>query len=378
MRFAARLWSCVLLFVLVCGLKAQVAATGGDAANKAQTGSWKIVYEENFEDPATLFKAGPPAWVPDTYQNTDEFSDGGSFYTQQGVKPPKAFRAEGPFGKDGWLTVAAYSRSDKTSFGDLFEVVPDPADPTNHVLKVSSPKHTDGLVVRPTNALPAKYRVCLRVGYASFGDGKPGGRNGYKGNETAEPWAKDDATVENGFYWLTILDTTPRPHNNVWIHHHRKVVIDSDNNTEAWTNMWEGGKWVPDGRHPVMMFGVDKDSDDHALTGRDFLSWSQGRLQPSGEIRTVDAYKDNTWYSACIAREESDFVLTVSGDFKWGGQQTYVGRIPVSRVYQAEPGIPDFFMFGDPHNNYYRGSVYYDDVKLEMWQEGSETVEGRQ
>jgi hypothetical protein len=32
-------------------------------------------------------------------------------------------------------------------------------------------------------------------------------------------------------------------------------------------------------------------------------------------------------------------------------------------------GIPDFFMFGDPRNNYYRGSVYYDDIKLEAWQE---------
>jgi hypothetical protein len=26
-------------------------------------------------------------------------------------------------------------------------------------------------------------------------------------------------------------------------------------------------------------------------------------------------------------------------------------------------------MFGDPHNNYYKGSVYYDDIKLEGWQE---------
>jgi hypothetical protein len=38
-------------------------------------------------------------------------------------------------------------------------------------------------------------------------------------------------------------------------------------------------------------------------------------------------------------------------------------------VYQAGAGVPDFFMFGDPHNNYYRGSVYYDDIKLEGWQE---------
>jgi hypothetical protein len=362
----------VRLCVVVClGLAVgEASSQSAPAADSTQAdhGAWKVLYEENFEDPAALIKAGAPAWVADTFQDTDEFSDGGAFFRRQGVKPPKAFRAEAPFGADGWLTVAAYSRSDQTKFGDLFEVVPDPADPKNHVLWVASPKHTDGLVVRPTNALPAKYRVCLRVGYASFGDGKPGGRNGYKGNERAEPWVNEDATVENGFYWLTILDATPRPHNNVWIHHHRKVVIDSDNNTQSWTNMWEGGKWVPDGRHPVMMFGVDKDSDDQALTGRDFLSWSQGMLQPLGEIRTVDAYKDNAWYTACIAREDEEFVLTVSGDFKWGGQQTYVGRVPVSRVYAAGAGIPDFFMFGDPHNNYYRGSVYYDDVRLEVWQ----------
>jgi hypothetical protein len=62
-------------------------------------------------------------------------------------------------------------------------------------------------------------------------------------------------------------------------------------------------------------------------------------------------------------------VLTISGDFKWGGQKTYMGIIPVRSVYEAGEGIPDFFMFGDPHNNYYRGSVFYDDIKLEIWQE---------
>ena len=118
-----------------------------------------------------------------------------------------------------------------------------------------------------------------------------------------------------------------------------------------------------------MMFGIDKDGNDEDSSGRPFLSWSNGALQPSGAIRAVDAYKDNTWYSACIERNESAFVLSVSGNFKWGGQQTYVGTIPLSSVYAAGAGVPDFFMFGDPHNNYYRGSVYYDDIKLETWQE---------
>ena len=28
---------------------------------------------------------------------------------------------------------------------------------------------------------------------------------------------------------------------------------------------------------------------------------------------------------------------------------------------------PEYFMFGDPHVNYYEGQVLYDDVKLEVW-----------
>jgi hypothetical protein len=362
-----RYWPCALLLLFACAATAQSPAAPAQPA--PSQASWHLLYEQTFDGPAPFSTTAPPAWTPDTYQLLDEYSDGGSHFQSLGIKPPSsAFRAEAPFGQDNWLTVAAYSRSDKTSFGDLFQVVPDPANPAHRVLKVSSPQHTDGLVVRPTNPLPARYRVCLKVGYASFGDGKPDGRNGYSGDERDGPWLDGDATLENGFYWLTILDATPRPHNNLWIHHHRKVVIDSDNNKESWTNIWEGKSWVPDGRHPIMMFGIDKDSDDSGDNGRAFLSWSHGALQPSGQIRAVDAYKDSTWYSACIERNPTDFVLTISGDFKWGGQQTYVGTIPISRVYQADPGIPDFFMFGDPHNNYYRGSVYYDDIKLEIWQ----------
>ncbi len=328
-----RLLVCALPFLFVSKLDSQTTTPQNGATSSGHHGSWKVLHEETFEDHAALFKAGTPAWVSDTYQNTDEFSDGGAYFRQLGVKPPVAFRAEGAFGKDGWLSVAAYSRSNLTKFSDLFEVVPDPADPSHRALRVSSPKHTDGLVVRPTNALPKKYRVCLRVGFASFGDGKPGGLNGYAGGETDEPWSNGDATLENGFYWLTILDATPRPHNNLWIHHHRKVTIDSDNNKEAWTNIWEGTKWLADGQHPVMMFGVDKNGNDEDSTGRPFLSWSNGALQPSGQIRAVDAYRDNAWYSACIERNESAFVLSVSGDFKWGGQQTYVGTIPLNAVY---------------------------------------------
>jgi hypothetical protein len=44
-----------------------------------------------------------------------------------------------------------------------------------------------------------------------------------------------------------------------------------------------------------------------------------------------------------------------------------VAAIPVRSVYAAGKAIPNFFMFSDPYDNYYKGSVYYDDIKLETW-----------
>ncbi len=152
MSFAViRLSFCALLLLLVSKLDSQTTTaqggtTTGGGHGSSNHGSWKVIHEENFEDHGALFKTGSPPWVSDTYQNTDEFSDGGGYFKRLGVKPPMAFRAEGPIGKDGWLSVAAYSRSNLTKFSDLFEVVPDPADPNNHVLKVSSPSIRMGLL----------------------------------------------------------------------------------------------------------------------------------------------------------------------------------------------------------------------------------------
>jgi len=35
--------------------------------------------------------------------------------------------------------------------------------------------------------------------------------------------------------------------------------------------------------------------------------------------------------------------------------------------WPSTKGYPDYFMFGDPHNNYYEGFVHYDDLRLEVW-----------
>jgi len=149
-----RLSFCALLFGSLSKSNSQTPLKQDSAALDTHHGSWKLLHEENFEEPDALFRSGLPHWVPDTFQATDEYSDSGTHFKQLGITAPAAVRAEGSFGNDDWLTAAAYSRSNLTKFSDLFQVVPDPANPANHVLKISSPVHTDGIVVRPTAQLP--------------------------------------------------------------------------------------------------------------------------------------------------------------------------------------------------------------------------------
>jgi hypothetical protein len=358
---------------------------------------WVLAYAEDFE----ALEAPTALWRVDEVPDDGPFSDAGAWFTLRGVKPPAAFRATAPFGKEGWLTAESYTRSGTTPLSALIDVVPDPAGGGNRVLRIASPAHTDGTVVRSSEPLPSRYRVSLRVGFADFGDGLPG-LNGYDGGESAEPWSSDDATAQNGFYWLTILDALPRPHNNTWIHHHRKVVIDSDSHHPPWMQIFDGNSFVWSGQRPIMMFALDGKGRSDERTGKPFLSWANGAWQPSGAIRAVDAYLPEQWYEVSIERFDTTFTLELSGRFRFGGQTTYRASIDAAAhcvwhfnrdatedashcVDQSGPASlggafpwwpagavwPDWFMFGDPHTNYYEGEVYYDDVRLEVWREAN-------
>jgi len=368
------------------------ASSEGDHGETAP--GWRVVYDERFEgSPLAL-----PAWQPDQVPDDGPFADDGAYFRNQGIHPPAAFRISQPFGASNWLTLESYTRDAQTPPSSLAAIVVDPADPANHALRIDSPRHTDATVVRPTQPLPERYRVSVRVGFADFGDGKPG-LNGYQGGETAEPWLPDSSIGQNGFYWLAILDAPPRPHNNLYIHHHRKVVMDSDNNTPPWMEQWNGSAFAPNGEHPLMMFALDGTAPSQPETGKPFLPYAEGEWQPSGTVRAVDQYLPGEWYTATIERDGTVFTLSVSGRFKNGGQTTYTARIDAAAhcvwhfnrtgaedasacldesslpgldgnpLWPAGTSWPDWFMFGDPHVNFYEGSVLYDDVKLEVWQD---------
>jgi hypothetical protein len=162
--------------------------------------------------------------------------------------------------------------------------------------------------------------------------------------------------------------------------------------------MFDGTAFRLDGKHPLMMFALDGTADAQDLYGPPFLSWSAGQWQPSGAIRAVDAYLPGEWYRASIERDGTRYTLEVSGRFEHGGPQTYRASIDAASAcvwhynrtqpeasarctnprsspalgadhpyWPADGAWPDWFMLGDPHENFYRGSVLYDDVQLEVW-----------
>lgn len=375
LRIAYRGWTvgcCLALVVLTTELTpVRVQAR---EARRAAVG-WRLLYSEDFE--ALTLPA--PAWAPDRFPDDGGiYTEAGAFFRRQGILPPPAFRAAAPFGQSDWLTLESYTRPRTDSpavpsarIEDLTSVVPDPdpANPGNRVLRIASVQHTDGTIIRPTRALPNNYRISLRVGYPDFGDGEPAGLNGYdSGDERGDPWRPVSAVQENGFYWLAIWDKETRPHNNLDAHHHRKVVIDSDNNQRAWTDRWDASRrrWVPDGRHPVMMFALNRNRREDPVTGLPPISFTRRRWDTSGSFRTIDSYLDRKWYRVSIARLGNAYTLSVEGEFRWGGRQQYTGTISGSRVFHFN-GFPDYFVFGDPHINFYEGEVFYDDVTLEQW-----------
>jgi len=347
----------------------------------AENVRWETKYQERFETPTPLLKEWEAVVYTDT--DSDRYADNGAYFKEKNASfaPPKnAFRSSSRLGQDGWLELQSYSRETSAASDGLAEIVTDPTNPKNHVLRIRSPRHTDATVLRSAGPLPPVYRICARVGYPSFGSSVSEKQNGYLGTERAEPWLDMSSVYENGFYWLAILDSEPSPHNNVYIHHHRKVVIDSDNNDYpddqikggAWSYIWNGKEFLQTGRHMINMFALDRDHREtvynYDRTGQPFVGYSAGKWNVEAEVqqvRAVDAYLDNKWYEVCIARTTETYTLKIEGDFQYGGKQNYEASLPVAKVFHAD-GFPDYFMLGDPHVNFYRGEMYVDDVRLEV------------
>lgn len=420
-----------------CGLVAVLAVLAlegscGPAPGQAPPGPrgapepirWRRVHHETFD---AAF-ANPP-WIEDSYgdaspYHVDAFDEDGAFFTEHGgaaftanLGRFRSFRSASRYGEGGWLTVERYGRdSDRDG-------VPETGGQfvsENGVARLISTRHYDAAILRSTEPLPARYRVEVTVDNIAFGgahDGRwtHGGKiNGYDGGEVADPWffrepdpTPRPATTQNGLYFLCITDyPRPAPHNNVFIHHHRKVVMDTDNNEDGpepgatvhgtWSKVWnpQTRRGEPDGSHYVSMLWLDGRRFGHDWFGNDFVSFTPGGWQTEEPIFT-DKYLDGERYRFTIERDGERYTMSVTGRFHHGGVTTYRGSRrfrdpPVTWHYnqtageyapaaydevRRESGVerhtwpagsayPDYFFFGDPHINFYEGTAEFDDLDL--------------
>lgn len=385
---------------------------------------WMLKHKETFDTP---LPANLP-WERDAYgQPEDPWDEDGLFFFKKYESFGKnfadalgkfiSFRKSFPYSENGWLTFELYGRDanrdgaldPESEHGGEF-LIAEMLD-GNRVLQLNDQVHYDGAEVRSTEPLPSEYRIRLNVTPVSAGGRDEDGvwrKNGYSdATETADPWrftnqsaTPMEAWRENGFYFLTILDTRPMPHNNVWIHHHRKVVIDSDNNIYpdgSWSTIWTPRGRISEGSHPVSMLALDGNNFGSVWTGNPFHCFYNGAFRadcgPTGHT-AADAYINGETYTVTIERTATHYILEVSGRFQYGGQTTYRGAIDFRRTpvwhynntpedaprdkdsqpmknmgidwsaWPADSAYPDYFMFGDPHITHYEGTVLYDDVEL--------------
>jgi len=349
----------------------------------------------------------------DSPWNVDVFDDDGAFFIERGgqtflasLRSFRSFRKSFTYGDDGWITVELYGRdNDKDGIPETGGQFVNERGKA----KLVSTSHYDGAILRSTRPLPSRYRIEVTVSNIDFG-GRRGGSweylgklNGYDGNESSAPWRFSDqditpipAVVENGLYFLCITDyERPAPHNNVFIHHHRKVVMDNDNNVPAWSSVWNHNLWGPEneGSQYVSMIWLNGETFGSPWTGNRHFSYTPGGFQ-NGPI-FVDQYLYGETYIFAIERDVDAYTLSVTGRFARGGQRTYTARKPFRdkpvtwhynqtaqeygpdnydevvtfggkplHTWPQGSVYPDHFLLGDPHINFYEGTAEFDDLAL--------------
>lgn len=293
---------------------------------------------------------------------------------------PLGFRQTLTLGEEAWLQAEIYTRRENAAVGDFLSVVPDPDNPEGQVLRLSSIEHTDGVMLRSAEPLPKNYRISFRIGHIDFGGEPP--LNGYTdGDERGGPWMDILARNHNGVYWGAIMDTPPQPNNNIWSHHHRKFFMDA---------------WNYRGRmRGVTVAGVMGTSRADPKTGKSFIA-HDGDVWNEYSATPALFYMPKRWYRVVIERNRGTFRFSINGEFKDRGYATAEGELNAednclyhynrsSRelddaclirdyldvgerridLWPEGSAYPDYFMLGDPHINFYEGSVLVDDLRLE-------------
>ncbi|MFD0691043.1 hypothetical protein [Actinomadura fibrosa] len=439
-KFARAALALAFPLVLPAALCAPPAHAGADASGGPASSGWRLVGAESFNrriDDAR-FPWRPDGDGPSSPYDVDMYDNDGAYFDTVGgpafrtqLATMKTYRKSFAFGKRGWLTAELAARD---ADGDGTPDAPPTLTSHDGVADLDEPSHQAGVVIRSTNALPAEYRVEMTLRGLDFGGQRngswdyPDGRiNGYApdGCKTNFPWASggdfsrpecrwaDVRTDSNGFYYMSIMDyDRVAPHNNVFIHAHRKVAMDGYNRykytgtglrycnpaTKQYEPYQSG---TGNGVNAIFM------TDDRryaAMPGTEYLMDSEcGHAKGGAIVSTVDLRPEllpDEPYTFAIERRNGAYTMEMSGDFAHVGRATfrytrafvqdgepiwhynrtpaeYDGRYNADWTWTGPGGTlvdrdtwpagsayPDHFMIGDPHMNFYEGSAQVDDIRL--------------
>jgi len=228
------------------------------------------------------------------------------------------------FGKKGQLTFELFRHG-------TFEI-----DGASGFALQKSPSYRDSAYIRSTDPLPETYTVSVVVGGIDYGLENIAGL-------APDPEYKEGPPNENGCYLLAITDQKPKsPHINDWWHYHRKVVIDVDN------NVW--GYGMP---NPIFMVNFNSDNELRSFDGSE-NKWT-------GEWTQAVRYDKNAWYRIEIKKTKSHYVMSIKTEDGKVLKQASVKRDDVWHDYGA---YPDYLVVGDPHENYYQGSMKIKEITI--------------
>ena len=406
--------------------------------------TWRLQYAESFD---TAVNDSAAAWFqdgdgPGSPYDVDGYDDDGAFFDAKGGPAFRqqlgtfaTYRKSFAFGTNGWLTAELSARdSNKDGTPDSPPRLTTKVLSTGPAAAIDEPDHHGGIVVRSTAPLPASYRVEMTLRTVDFGGTRNGswtyadGRvNGYKatGCKTNHPWANggnfartvcnwpDVRTDSNGFYYLGIMDyARPAPHNNMFVHTHRKVAMDGyaryqytgagSVGCDPKSKLFE--PYAAGTGNGVNMIFNTAARRYPSQPGTEYLMESECGLRTSGAIVSQAELQPQLMpsqtYRFAIERANGGYTLEMSGNFArigkatlryhrafvqdglpiWHYNQTpaeYDGAFDADWTYPGNYGTfvddhvwpagsayPDYFMIGDPHTNFYEGSATIDDIRL--------------
>lgn len=345
-------------------------------------------------------------------------------------------RKRAAFGEDDWLTAELatrdYSKTGQIEKSVTFDNVTLPNGKKG--AKLDESDYGGGGLIRSTEPLPPEYRIEYKLKTIDFGgmrDGSfeyDGKTNGYDpvGNKTNFPWKSSgsfdgpsdpsnpnfgDVKGENGFYFLSIVDyPDPAPHNNIFIHTHRKVNMDAYNVNGPWANSYSvcnpgtgdlynynSSKSTRNGINALFMNGDE--FKDHDMPYNEFLmetecGFHEGEIVSAAEIQPE--LMPDEYYTFAIERDKTGYTMEMSGNFlhagnktlrykrdfvedgqpifhynnrpdQYDGQYDHVwddGEYKIDNTWPEDSAYPDYFIIGDPHLTHYEGSATVSDIKL--------------